>query len=78
MSRAVQPVSPCARTELVASGFWEPADGGCYRVLDWIAVETAVDSAAARSHLAGHKTWLWNRTEQEEVLKNVEDAKRGR
>jgi hypothetical protein len=72
------PGAAAAVAELVASGFWEPADGGCYRVLDWIAVEKAVDRAAEERRLAGHTAWLWGRTEQEEVLKNVEDAERDR
>jgi hypothetical protein len=55
----------------------ERADDG-YRVLDWIAVERSVDRIAEAQRLAARDAWLWNRTEQEEVLKNVEEAKRNR
>ena len=48
------------------------------RVRDRIAIGRPVDRAAERQRLAARDPWLWNRTEQEEVLKNVEEAKRGR
>jgi hypothetical protein len=71
------PGTATAVAELVASGCWERADGG-YRVRDWIAVVRSVDSIAEARRLAARDAWLWNRTEQEEVLKNVEEARRGR
>jgi hypothetical protein len=70
------PDAAIAVAELVASGCWERADGG-YRVRDWIAVERSVDRMAERQRLAARDARLWNRTEQEAVLKNVEQAKRG-
>jgi len=63
--------------ELVDSRCWERADGG-YRVRDWVEVEWWVGRVAERRRRAARNAWISVRTEQEEVLKNAEEARRDR